>query len=192
MLVGFGRVSTSKHLILLRDCLVLKGHLAHYDVNRPLKLLWCISLWVRCLFSVQNGWWQPEAHCIQYASRTLSKAEQAYAQIEREGLALVFGVRRFHQYLYGRPFVLVTDHRPLCKIFESKQGILPMAAAWMQRWALTLSAYQYTIEFINGTANHCADCMSRLPLSGQMRDSAEKIHMVIQKDELPVMASQGI
>ena len=74
---------------------------------------------------------------IAYASRTLSKPERAYAQIEREGLALVFGVRRFHQYLYGRPFILVTDHRPLCKIFGSKQGIPPMAAARMQRWELS-------------------------------------------------------
>ena len=100
----------------------------------------------------------------------------------------MFGVRRFHQYLYGRPFVLVTDHRPLCKIFGSKQGIPSMAAAWMQRWALTLSAYQYSIEHINGTANNCADCMSRLPLSGQTLDSAERIHVVVQMDDIPVTA----
>ena len=62
---------------------------------------------------------------IAYASHTLSKPERAYAQIEWEGLALVFGVRRFHQYLYGRLFILVTDHRPLLKIFGSKQGIPP-------------------------------------------------------------------
>ena len=70
---------------------------------------------------------------IAYASCTLSKPERAYAQIECEGLALVFGVRHFHQYLYDHPFILVTDHRPICKIFGSKQGIPPMAAAWMQR-----------------------------------------------------------
>ena len=54
-----------------------------------------------------------------------------------------------------------------------------MAAARMQRWALTFSAYQYTIEHINGIANNCADCMSRLPLSGQAPDSAEKIYVVM-------------
>ena len=54
-----------------------------------------------------------------------------------------------------------------------------MTAAWMQRWALTFSAYQYSIEHINGTANNCADCMSRLPLSGQAPDSAEKIYVVV-------------
>ena len=65
-----------------------------------------------------------------------------------------------------------------------------MAAARMQRWALTLSAYQYTIEQINGIANNCADCMSRLPLSGQALDSAEKIHVVVQMDDMPVTATQ--
>ena len=65
-----------------------------------------------------------------------------------------------------------------------------MAAARMQRWALTLSAYQYTIEHINGTANNCADCMSRLPLSGEALDGAEKIHVVVQVDDMPVTTTQ--
>ena len=94
---------------------------------------------------------------VAYASHTLTKSETAYAQIEHEGLALVFGVCRFHQYLYGRSFILVTDHCPLCKIFGSKEGIPNMAAARMQRWVLTLSAYQYTIEHVKGTSNQCAD-----------------------------------
>ena len=163
--------------------------LAHYDVNRPVKLLCDASAYGlgACLVHVMSDGSQKP---IAYASRTLSKPERAYAQIEREGLALVFGVRRFHQYLYGRPFILVTDHRPLCKIFGSKQGIPPMAAARMQRWALILSAYQYSIEYISGTANNCADCMSRLPLPGQSLDSAEKVHVVIQMDDLPVTATQ--
>ena len=163
--------------------------LAHYDVNRPVKLFCDASaygLGVCLVHIMDDGSQKP----IAYASRTLSKPERAYAQIEREGLALVFGVRRFHQYLYGRPFTLVTDHRPLCKIFGSKQGIPPMAAARMQRWALILSAYQYIIEHINGTANNCADCMSRLPLSEQAPDSAEKIHVVVQMDDMPITATQ--
>ena len=163
--------------------------LAHYDVNRPVKLFCDASVYGlgACLVHIMDDGSQKP---IAYASRTLSKPERAYAQIEREGLALVFGVRRFHQYLYGRPFTLVTDHRPLCKIFGSKQGIPPMAAAWMQRWALILSAYQYIIEHINGTANNCADCMSRLPLSEQAPDSAEKIHVVVQMDDMPITATQ--
>ena len=55
-----------------------------------------------------------------------------------------------------------------------------MAAARMQRWELILSAYHYTIEHIQGTVNLCADCMSRLPMAGQSRDSAQKIHVIVQ------------
>ena len=108
---------------------------------------------------MQNGDVQP----IAYASQKLTGPEQNYAQIEREALTIIFGVRRFHQCLYGRGFTLVTDHRPLCKILE-KEGIPPpcsckdatlgtnlecipiqppLAAARMQRWELILSAYQY-------------------------------------------------
>ena len=163
--------------------------LAHYDVKRALKLYCDASSYGlgACLVHVMND---NSEKPVAYASRTLTKSEMAYAQIEREGLALVFGVRRFHQYLYGRSFVLVTDHRPLCKIFSSKESIPTMAAARMQRWALTLSAYQYTIEHIKGTSNQCADCMSRLPMTKQSRDSAEKIHVIVQTDDLPVTATQ--
>ena len=163
--------------------------LAHYDVKRTLKLYCDASAHGlgACLVHIMDD---KSEKPVAYASRTLTKSEIGYAQIECEGLALVFGVRRFHQYLYGRSFILVTDHRPLCKIFGSKESTPTMAAARMQRWALTLSAYQYTIEHIKGTSNQCADCMSRLPMTKQSRDSAEKVHIVIQSEGLPVTASQ--
>ena len=84
---------------------------------------------------------------IAYASRTLSKAEQRYAQIDKEALGLIFGVQHFHQYLYGRKFVLVTDQKPLLFIFGPKYAIPPLAAARLQRWAVLLSAYSYEVEF---------------------------------------------
>ena len=67
--------------------------------------------------------------------------------IDKEALGLIFGVRHFHQYLYGRKIVLVTDHKPLLSIFEPKYAIPPLAAACLQRWAVLLSAYSYEVEF---------------------------------------------
>ena len=83
--------------------------------------------------------------------------------MEKEALAIVFGVRKFHQYIYGRRFTLVTDHKPLLTILGPKTGIPSLAAARMQRWSFLLSAYQYDIIF-KPTAAHCnADGLSRLP-----------------------------
>ena len=162
--------------------------LAHYDVKKPLKIYCDASpkgLGACLVHVMQDGSEQP----VAYASRSLQSAEQKYAQIEREALAIIFAVKRFHQYVYGRDFTLVTDHRPLCKILGPKEGIPLLAAARMQRWALLLSAYQYKIEFISGKYNTCADCMSRMH-SCSKRDSAEKVHAVMAIDELPVTAAQ--
>ncbi len=78
---------------------------------------------------------------IAFASRTLSGSEKNYAQLEKEALALVYGVKHFHQYLYGRQFTLVTDHKPLTTILNPRKGIPSLAAARLQRWAMILSAY---------------------------------------------------
>ena len=103
---------------------------------------------------------------IAFASRTLLPSERNYAQIEKEALSLVFGTQKFHQYIYGCQFTLITDHRPLTTIFGDKRGIPPVAAARLQRWAILLSAYHYYI-IIKPTKSHAnADCFSRLPISG--------------------------
>lgn len=101
---------------------------------------------------------------IGYVSRTLSAAEVNYSQIEKEGLACVFGVKKFHSYLYGHPFTLYTDHLPLKSLFNEKSNIPVQASSRIQRWSLLLSSYEYTIAFKPTHKHGNADAMSRLPL----------------------------
>ena len=94
-------------------------------------------------------------------------AEQKYAQIEQEGLAVVFGVTRFHKYIYGRHFTLLSDHRPLVTLFNEATGVSKKVSARIQRWDLKLSGYHNTFRHKPRIMNGNADGLSRLPLREQ-------------------------
>ena len=161
--------------------------LAHYNPELPLRLAGDASSYgIGAVLShvLPDG----TEHPIAYASRTLTSSERNYAQLEKEGLLLVFGIKKFHSYLYGRKFLLYTDHKPLTTIFGSKQGIPPLAAARLQRWALILSAYDYSIEF-KPTGRHAnADGFSRLPIMSKdsTTTSEATIFNMKQVEALPV------
>jgi hypothetical protein len=127
---------------------------------------------------------------VAFASRTLSKAEKGYAQIDRKALALIFGVRQFHKYSVGRSFKLVTDHRPLVKIFGPKERVPTLAAARLQRWALILSAYDYQIKYRPCEANAEAEMLSRLPIAVELIDPNEKLYWIEHCEQLPVTAKE--
>ena len=113
--------------------------------------------------------------------------------MEKEALSLTFGVKRFHSYLYGRHFTIVTDHKPLTAILGPKKGIPPLAVARLQRWAWILSAYQYKIEFRPTSDHGNADRLSCLPLTRippEDVNSDPKIFNVSQMEALPVSVRQ--
>ena len=169
--------------------------LVHYDPSLPLRLAGDASQYgIGAVISQvgPNGDEQP----VAYASRTLSTPEKNYSQIEKEALSLIFGLRKFHQYLYARNFTIVTDHKPLLAILGPKKNIPALAAARMQRWALLLSAHNYKLEYRPTQAHGNADGLSRLPVAqvsaGQHSQSSSEssIYNVCQVEYLPVTVMQ--
>ena len=75
---------------------------------------------------------------IAFASRTLTRTEQGYAQTHKEALAIIWGVKKFHVYLFGQSFTLYTDHQPLTYIFHPHKSIPVVTAARLQCYALFL------------------------------------------------------
>ena len=118
-----------------KELLTTSNLLTHYDPAKPIKMAADASQYgLGAVIShvFPNG----EERPIAFASRSLSKSEKNYSQIDKEALALVYGVQKFHTYLYGRHFTLITDHKPLTTILGPKKGVPAVAAARLQRWAL--------------------------------------------------------
>ena len=93
---------------------------------------------------------------VAYASRKLLPRETRYSTIEKEGLAIVWGIQKFQCYLYGKEFVLETDHAPLIHINKAK-----MSNPRIMRWCLALQPYRIRDMYIKGCANVGADFLSR-------------------------------
>jgi hypothetical protein len=94
---------------------------------------------------------------VKYASRKLQPRERNYSVTERECLAIVWGVRKFYVYLYGREFVLQTDHQSLTYLDRAK-----LLNSRVLRWALTLQDFKFRLHAIKGSLNVGADYLSRI------------------------------
>ena len=92
----------------------------------------------------------------------LSKAKKNYSQIEKGGLAITFVVKKFHQFIYRRHFMIQTDHKSLLGFLAENEPIPAMTSARVQRWAIILFGYDYTLSYHSGHQNSNADCMSTL------------------------------
>ena len=137
--------------------------LTHYDPRLPVRLASDASPYgIGAVLS--HVYPTGEERPIAFASRTLTQAEKGYSQIDKEALAIIWAVKRFNIYLYGRQFELVTDHQPLISIFNPEKGIPTMTAARLQRYALFLAGHDYTIMYKQTKEHANADSMSRLPL----------------------------
>ena len=104
---------------------------------------------------------------IAYASRTLSAPERRYAQVDREALAVAFGTRKFHLYVSGRHFTIVTDHKPLLGLLDATKATPAVCSPRILRWSVHLGGYDYQLIYRPGRSIPHADALSRLPLPEQ-------------------------
>ena len=95
---------------------------------------------------------------IAYGGRKLNPAERNYSATEREALAVVAAIKHFQPYLYGRPFIVHTDHNALRWLMNVKDPTGRLA-----RWSLFLQQYDFEIQHRAGKNNANADGLSRRP-----------------------------
>lgn len=124
---------------------------------------------------------------IAYASKTLNKAEKNYSTIEKELLAIVWAVKHYRPYLFGRHFKILTDHRPLVYLFSLKEP-----SSRLTKFRLLLEEYNFTVEYTPGKGNATADALSRIQIKsddlatlfiGAMTRSKTKIDQEIKTSD---------
>lgn len=138
----------------LKGKLIAKPIMILPDVNKPFVLRTDASdRGIGAVLMQDQG---EGLHPVAYASKKLLDAETRYATIEKECMAIVWGVKKFEPYLYGTKFIIETDHKPLLYLQKSKTE-----NGRLMRWALQLQQYTYTVRVIAGKDNVGADYLSR-------------------------------
>lgn len=112
---------------------------------------------------------------ISFISRTLNEHEVNYSTIEKECLGIVWCLKQFRPYIYGRKIKLFTDHKPLVWLNNLKEP-----NSKLMRWRLQIAEYDYTIYYKEGHLNKVADCLSRIEIhnnniEGETREDNEVI-----------------
>ncbi|XP_011861714.1 PREDICTED: uncharacterized protein K02A2.6-like, partial [Vollenhovia emeryi] len=156
--------------------------LEHYDPSKTL-----VVAADACATGVGGVLLQRDAQgyerAVYHMSQSLTDAQRNYSQLEKEALALVTAVERFHKFIWGRRFILQTDHKPLVALLqtENTKGLKPTTAARLKRWALRLLGYDFKIEYIRTQDFGQADALSRL-IDKFRRDNAEELQVASIKE----------
>lgn len=112
---------------------------------------------------------------IAYGSRALSKAEKNYPPIEKEMLAVLFGLEKFNQFVYGRKVEVNSDHKPLSAIYKKDLNKVPVR---LQRMLLRTLKYDYSIKYLPGNKMFIADALSRHFIPDPVPDDPEMLYVV--------------
>ena len=171
---GVGTVNTKKP----SSTQISETLLVHYDPTKELVLSCDATQYGvgAVLSQVYNKLEKPVAYALF--------SRKKYSQPEKEGLAIVFGIKEFYNYLSGRRFTLCIDHKPLQSLLSESKAIPMIASARIQRWALTLSMYEHTIKFKSGATNGNADALSRLQLPDTPADTLMPSELVLLLEHL--------
>ena len=113
-----------------KKLLVDSPTLVHYDDSKPLYISRDASAY-ECggvLFHRMNGSDRP----VAFASCTLTKSQRNYSQLDKEAFSIIFCLKRFHQFLYGRLFHIITDHKPLLQLLGEHKPVPVHTAARLQ------------------------------------------------------------
>lgn len=110
---------------------------------------------------------------VAFASKALSPTQKnAWAQIEREMFAIVFGCVKFHQYILGTKVFVETDHKALENLFKKPLNLVP---ARIQRLMLKVQAYNLIVKYKPGSLLYIADTLSRSPLPNYEIETLDRI-----------------
>lgn len=157
---------------LIKKKLMSVHNLSHYDPNLPL-ILSCDASSVGISAVLSNRGSDNIVKPIAFASKKLNDTEKRYSALDKEAMAIIFGVTKFYNFIYGRQFELETDSTALVRIFGPNKSIPKMAAKRLQHYAIFLSAFSYKIKHIPSNKNP-ADYMSRLPFEDKDNTSVDK------------------
>ena len=140
----------------LKDSLTAVPLLVYPDSNKPYVLYTDAS--DTCIGACLTQECDSDEKPIYYLSHKLSKSQCKWSVVEKEAFAIHFALQKLDYYLHNAQFIIKTDHKPLKYLLES-----PMQNKKIQLWALSMSGYNCSIEYIAGTTNTCADLLSRHP-----------------------------
>lgn len=141
----------------VKNALMSAPVLQYYSVHDPIVVSCDASQYGLGTVLMQNN------HPIAYASKSLTKTEKAYAQIEKELLSIVFSCKKFHHLLYGRTDITIeTDHLPLISIINKPLDQVPMR---LQKMILKLQPYSFKLIAKPGKDIPVADALSRAPIT---------------------------
>lgn len=138
----------------------------------------CFAVGAVCYQKTPTG----KVQFLRFLSQSLKGGQKNYGATKRELFAVIFALQKFHNYIWGRHFTVVTDHKALTYLFTQKKP-----NAMMMRWMETLLEYDFTIIHQPGIRHTLPDLLSRLYPDHVPRISQKSIFNVTSLQPLRIL-----